>query len=259
MTEDQPCALSEKARKRRERRAQRSTAPGNTGFPGGRLVPRNENQADLLAALSQHPVVFAIGPEGTGKTYIPARWAMQRLLTPSANISRIVVTRPTEAPKRHRLGFQPGNEKAKMKNWLIPIMDGFKAETSAANIEKLMLNGSIEIVPFEFMRGRSFDDSIVLLDEGQNCIFSDLKLIITRAGENTTTIITGDPYQDDLKDQGIESGLVPVWRMVEKYGLDAGRIAFSVDDVVRSGPTAAWVKAFHQELGYSHGVRGYNF
>lgn len=274
MTVDpQPCELSEllseKAQARRARKAARAGRKGPPAYSQNqnaiagvgktRLQPRNQKQSDLLCALGSFPIVVAIGPAGTGKTYVTARWAMQRLLTPSSGKTRIVITRPTEAPRRHRQGFLPGGSDKKLAPWLIPIMDGFKAETSAANIAKLMLNGSIEIVPFEHMRGRSFDESIILLDEAQNCTFSDIELFTTRIGEDSTMILSGDPYQDDLRDQGLESGLVPFWRMVPTYQLDVGRVAFSVDDVVRSGPAAALVKAFHLAKGHSLGVEGYNF
>jgi phosphate starvation-inducible protein PhoH and related proteins len=231
--------ISDKARRRRERKAQkRGQAQASSA-----LVPRSHNQALLIEAIGFRPVVFAMGPEGTGKTYIPARIAMRRLL--SGQVEKIIVTRPTAAPTRHRLGFLPGGAGAKLKPWLVPIMDGFKAESSQAQIDKFMTEGKIEIVPFEHMRGRSFHAAMVLLDEGQNATFSDLKLLITRTGEDSTVVISGDAGQTDIED----SGLVRVSGMVARHGLDAEVIEFDYRDVTRSKVAADWVKAFKLDAG----------
>lgn len=243
--------LSEKATRRRERKKVKA-AKGKTPSvnpqkqdTGARapLAPRNDRQAQLIAAFGVFPVIFGVGPAGVGKTYIAARTAMRKLL--DGQIEKIVVTRPTEAPKRHKLGFQPGNMEAKMKNWLIPIWEGFKAETSTANIDKLKQAGKLEIVPFEFMRGRSFDDAYLICDEVQNCTLNDLALFITRIGENSTMILCGDPSEWQVE-EGVESGLPQVIRMVRLFKLNAAVIEFDENHVVRSRAAKEWVAAFNK-------------
>lgn len=231
--------VSAKALRRRERKAnKRKEAAASKA-----LEPRTARQAELLAALNSHPVVFALGPAGTGKTYVPARNAMRLLQSPGSPIEKIVITRPTVAPSRHRMGYLPGGGAAKMKPWLVPIMDGMRDETSQAQIDKLTQDGKIEIVPFEHMRGRSFHNAAILLDEGQNCSFSDLELLITRTGEESTLVISGDTHQVDIDD----SGLARVARMVAQHGLNAYVVEFDHTDVTRSAVAAEWVKAFRAE------------
>lgn len=245
--------LSDKAVRRRERKKVKASkgktnAPMQNKNPEAErartaLVPRNERQAELIYAIDAVPVIFALGPAGVGKTYVTARSAMRKLL--DGQISKIVVTRPTEAPKRHKLGFQPGNMEAKMKNWLIPIWEGFKAETSSANIDKLKQAGKVEIVPFEFMRGRSFDDCHIICDESQNCTLNDLALFITRIGQDSTMIICGDPSPWQIE-EGVDSGLAQVVRMARIFNLSAAVVEFDEHDVVRSAAAKEWVAAFNK-------------
>jgi len=241
---DPATTLSEKARRRQERKANRRKPPTQQKD----LTPRTYNQKVLLESLSNYPVVFAIGPEGTGKTYLPARVAMRNLISPHSQIDKIYITRPTVAQKRHVQGFLPGGSAAKNKPWLIPIMDAFRDEVSQAQIDKLTQEGKIEIVPFEFMRGRTFHNAVVLLDEAQNCTFSDLKLFITRTGDNAAIAISGDYYQCDIEDSGLER----VTNMVSRHDLNAAVVEFGEDDVVRSEVSAEWVKAFYRELRRPH-------
>jgi phosphate starvation-inducible PhoH-like protein len=236
-------SLSQKARKRQARKQ----AKRASDQPSNALVPRNKAQGELLQALRNRPVVFALGPAGVGKTYIPARFAIQQLLRMDSPIKKIVVARPTAAPSRHRLGFLPGNGNAKMRPWLVPIWDGFKAETSTQNLDKLMQAGQIEVVPFEHMQGRTFDDAVILLDEAENALIADLKMIITRTGEGSTLVISGDPEQAVI--DGV-SGLVPVAAMVRRYGLNAAVVKFSDADVTRSPVVAEWVKAFRKQEAF---------
>jgi phosphate starvation-inducible PhoH-like protein len=237
----EPISLSAKAVRRRERKAAKRTE----NSAASALVPRSENQGKLLHALARHPVVFAIGPAGTGKTYVPARFAMRKLMTAGSGIDSIIISRPTSSPKRHQLGFLPGNAAAKMKPWLVPIMDGFRDENSQAQTDKMMAEGKIEVVPFEHMRGRSFHNAVVLLDEAQNCSLSDLELLMTRTGEDSLVVVSGDHGQVDIED----TGLLRCARMIEKHGLDAALIEFDWRDVVRSKVAAEWVKAFAKEHG----------
>jgi phosphate starvation-inducible PhoH-like protein len=229
-------SMSEKARRRQARKAQRrQTAAAAKAFE-----PRNESQRVLFAALHTHPVVFATGPQGTGKTYVSARHAIRDLLKPGSSTEKIVLTRPTASNPRHRLGFMPGGMGPKMRPWLVPIMDAFRDEISQGQLDKLMQEGTIEIVPFEFMQGRTFHNARVLLDEAENCTFADLELIITRTGEDTTLVLSGDTHQALIEDSGLDD----VVAMVTAFDLDAAVIEFSPDDVVRSAVAKEWVRAF---------------
>lgn len=206
-----------------------------------RLEPRSEKQAELIRLLDKHSVILAIGAAGSGKTYVTARHALQRL--DAGLIEKIAITRPTIAQKRHMLGFLPGTDDMKMKPWMVPIMDAFRDGAAPAVIEKFFHLKQIEIIPFEHMRGRTIKDGVFLLDEAQNCTLADLEMFLTRAGENAQIVICGDPDQTDL---GEESGLKTIVEMIQTYDLSAGIMHFDENDVVRSAVAAEWVKAFRQ-------------
>lgn len=205
------------------------------------LEPRSPKQAELIKLLNKYPVVLAIGAAGSGKTYVSARHALQRL--DAKAIDKIAITRPTIAAKRHMLGFLPGTDDMKMKPWMVPIMDAFRDGASPSQLERYFHLKEIEIIPFEHMRGRTIKDGVFMLDEAQNCTLSDLEMFLTRVGENAQVIICGDPDQTDL---GEESGLAQIVQMVGDFGLNAGMIVFDENDVVRSPTAAEWVKAFRK-------------
>lgn len=204
------------------------------------LEARTPRQADLIRLLNTCGVVFAVGPAGTGKTYVASVHAAQRL--EAGIIDRIVMTRPTISQSRHRMGFLPGTGDQKMAPWMIPIMDALRDSISPQQMEKYKNEKRIEILPFEQMRGRTIKNGVFILDEAQNCTFSDLAMFITRVGEGATVIICGDldPIQNDLGD---ESGLATFVDIAETQQLNAGIVRFTEDDVVRSEIAAEWVKA----------------
>jgi phosphate starvation-inducible PhoH-like protein len=227
---------SRKAAAREERKTQKAVkAPVHRSEP---LVPRNETQADYLAALHDSDQVFGIGPAGTGKTYMAARVGIRAVM--DGRKEKICIARVTIAKKKHALGFRPGNQNDKIADWVVPIMDGFKAECSKTAIEAMVKAGKIEFLAFETLRGRSLEKCFVLLDEAQNCDLDDLKLFLTRIGDDTTVVVCGDPTQTDIPDSGLEQ----VLDMVDDYNIDADVIEFTEDDVVRSATAKAWVKAF---------------
>ena len=143
---------------------------------------------------------------------------------------------------RHKQGFLPGHLNTKLAPWLVPILDAFKAEISATEVEKYLRSGDIEFLSFEHMRGRTFSNAFVILDEAQNCSFNDLRMFLTRKGEGTTYVVTGDPSQVDIQD----SGLASILDMIEQYDLDADIIEFESSDVVRSEQAQEWVSAFQK-------------
>jgi len=221
----------ESKRRRREQEANQAPKP---------LLPLNATQKEYIQALNSGFVtqIFAVGEAGTGKTYIPSRIAMKKLL--AGDIERIYIARPTVSSPRHRLGFLPGDAKRKLAPWLVPITEAFKAEASIKQIDTLMQSGKIEFVAFEHLRGRTLSNAFVILDEAQNCTLMDLKLFLTRKGEDSVFIIAGDPTQIDIPD----SGLDPILNMIEDQDLSPTIIEFDAEDVVRSADAKEWVKAF---------------
>lgn len=225
---------SSKAAARAARRAARNAkVEGQTVKP---LVPKNETQRDYIECLDQGESVIAIGPAGTGKTYIPARRAARGLV--EGKFEKIIVSRVTASKREHAIGFLPGNIDAKMKPWLTPVIEGIRAEVSAKTFDTWKGEGRFEIVPFEYMRGRTFENAFVILDEGQNATFEDLTLFLTRTGEGSQVVVAGDLDQIDIPN----SGLSDIVDLAEQFEI-MDVVEFSEDDVVRSALAKAWVKA----------------
>lgn len=227
---------SSKSLKRKRRQEDKRLKEEKTRkFP---LAPKTESQRVYLTALRSHDQIFATGSAGTGKTYMASRVGLRAVL--DNEFSRIIICRPTMSDPRHKIGFLPGNLDAKLKPWLTPILRAFHEEASAAEIDKLKNENRIEFASFEHMRGQTFDDAFVILDEAQNCSYSDLRLFLTRIGENTTVVVNGDVDQFDIQDSGLEE----IMNIVSKYKIDASVVHFDEHDVVRSEIAAQWVKAF---------------
>ena len=194
-----------------------------------------------MAALRASDQVFSLGPAGTGKTYIAARWAIRQVL--DGKKERVVIARPTVSKAHHKLGYRPGDQDSKVADWLVPLLDGFRDEVSAATLTKMRTTGQVEFAAFETMRGRSFRNSVVLLDEAQNCDTSDLMLFLTRTGENSQVIVNGDQDQIDVPN----SGLVEIVDMIARHNITAAVVRFGAADVVRSAIAREWVAAFAAE------------
>lgn len=225
---------STKAAARAARRAERAAKEArNHSKP---LVAKNETQQDYLDVLRAADSVIAIGPAGTGKTYLAARIAAQRLIR--GEIDKIIISRVTVSKREHQIGFLPGNIDAKMKPWLTPVIEGIRAEVSGNTLDQWKANGQFEIVPFEFMRGRTFERAAIILDEAQNATFEDLTLFLTRTGEGSQVIVAGDPNQVDIPNSGLEEIVI----LAEDHEI-MDVVEFSEDDVVRSPLAKAWVKA----------------
>jgi phosphate starvation-inducible PhoH-like protein len=202
------------------------------------IKPLNHAQAAYLDALAHAPQVFVLGPAGTGKTWIAATYAADQLRQRA--IDRIILTRPN-VPAGRSLGYLPGSLNEKFGPWAAPVTEAIKDRIGRAPFELALKNGGIEFVPFEVMRGRSFHDAFVLLDEAQNATADELKLFLTRLGENCTAVVNGDVTQSDLAD---DSGLATVLDLIRAQRLPVPVIEFSYTDIVRSGTCAMWVQAF---------------
>ena len=160
------------------------------------IYPKNLSQENYLLKLNdtQKMIVFAIGPAGTGKTMLAVQWAIDQLLY--GEIRKIVITRPAVSVDEDH-GFLPGTLNEKMEPWTKPIMDVFSENYSAREIENMLHEGVIEISPLAFMRGRTFKDSIIIADEMQNATPSQMKMLLTRLGQGSNIIVTGDLQQTD--------------------------------------------------------------
>jgi phosphate starvation-inducible PhoH-like protein len=198
----------------------------------------NPTQADYLDALRKHAQVVVLGPAGTGKTWIAATHAADLLR--NRQIAKIVLTRPN-VPCGRSLGFFPGSLEDKFSPWAAPVIDAIRQRIGKAAFEIALKNGDIELVPFEVMRGRSWSNAFILFDEAQNATRNEIKMFLTRIGENCTVVVNGDVSQCDLEEA---SGLRTALHLIKSQMLPVPVIEFSRADIVRSGVCAMWVEAF---------------
>lgn len=204
------------------------------------IIAMNARQAEYLAYLRTQPQVFVLGPAGTGKTWMAASYAAD--LYRSGGVKKIILTRPN-VPCGRSLGFFPGSLETKFAPWAVPITDAIRDRLGAAVYDIAVKNGNIEVVPFEVMRGRSWRDAFVLLDEAQNTSAVEMKMFLTRIGEDCVTVVNGDIAQCDLER---DSGLRVALNLIRDKGLPIPVVEFSLDDIVRSGLCALWVRAFEE-------------
>ena len=174
------------------------------------------------------------------KTWIAATYAAD--LYRQRRISKIVLTRPN-VPGGRSLGYLPGTLEEKFAPWATPLIEAIKERIGAGAYEIALKNGDIEMVPFEIMRGRSWSDCFVLFDEAQNATPHEMKLFLTRIGEDCRVVVNGDVSQCDLREA---SGLAAVLGLIEANALPVPVIAFTLDDIVRSGLCAMWARAFEE-------------
>jgi phosphate starvation-inducible PhoH-like protein len=202
------------------------------------IVALNPKQADYLDALKTSQQVVVLGPAGTGKTWIAATYAAD--LFRKRHIERIVLTRPN-VPCGRSLGFFPGALEEKFAPWAAPVIDAIRERIGQGAYEIALKRGAIEMVPFEVMRGRSWKNAFVLLDEAQNTTPAEMKTFLTRVGEDCSVVINGDIAQSDLAE---DSGLTTALNLIRKKALPVPVVEFGMDDIVRSGWCAMWVRAF---------------
>ncbi|MBR3348782.1 MAG: PhoH family protein [Solobacterium sp.] len=195
---------------------------------GKPVVPRTHGQKAFVDAMNENAIVFAIGPAGTGKTYLAVVKAVSALK--KGEVKRIVLTRPA-VEAGENLGFLPGDLKEKVDPYLTPLYDALHDMLGNEQTEKLMERGNIEVAPLAYMRGRTLNDSYVILDEAQNTTGPQMKMFLTRLGFHSRMIITGDITQIDL-DRRTPSGLLQASEILK--GIEGIKIMrLSADDVVR--------------------------
>ena len=203
------------------------------------LTPKTLNQKLYLEAIEKHDMVFGIGPAGTGKTYLAVSMAVRALLEKKVN--RIVLTRPA-VEAGERLGFLPGTLQEKIDPYLKPLYDALYDMLDVERVDRHLERGVIEIAPIAFMRGRTLNDSFVILDEAQNTTPEQMKMFLTRVGYNTKTVITGDVTQIDLP-FGKMSGLIEAEKIIS--GVEGiAFIHFNERDVVRHPLVQRIVRAY---------------
>ena len=205
----------------------------------GPVKARNAAQDAYLRALRKNELVFAEGPAGTGKTWLAVGYAVS--LMEQGVVERLVLSRPA-VEAGERLGFLPGDLRDKVDPYLRPVYDALYDFMEARNVERALQTGQIEVAPLAFMRGRTLTRAVVLLDEAQNASTMQMKMFLTRLGEGSRMIVTGDPTQIDLP-SGQRSGLVEAVSILD--GVEGvGRITFKHQDVVRHDLVRRIVRAY---------------
>ncbi len=205
------------------------------------IIPRSETQKKYIEAIKKYDMVIGIGPAGTGKTYLAMAMAINALM--KKQVSRIILARPA-VEAGERLGFLPGDLYEKVNPYLRPLYDALfdMMETEKAN--RLIEQGTIEIAPLAFMRGRTLNDSFIILDEAQNTTSEQMKMYLTRLGFNSKTVITGDITQIDLPSEKT-SGLIEIKKLLKNIK-DLSFVYFSEKDVVRHKLVQQIIKAYEK-------------
>ena len=175
-----------------------------------RVRPQSDGQRRLMAAIEHHHLTIALGPAGTGKTYLAVSAAVAAL--EAEEVSRIVLTRPA-VEAGERLGYLPGDMGEKLAPYLRPLNDALNERLGGRRVKQLRTEGAIEIAPIAYMRGRTLNNAFIVIDEAQNCTYGQIKMMLTRLGWHSTMVVTGDPDQSDLLD-GL-SGLAEIARRLE--------------------------------------------
>lgn len=206
--------------------------------------PLSEKQADLVKHLYEKEMAVTFGPAGTGKTFIPAAYAAYFY---SLNkIDKIILTRPN-IPVGKSIGYFPGTLLEKMAPWTQPIVNVLSTYLSKGEVECMLKNEKLQIIPFEVIRGHTFDNAFVILDEAQNTTVAEIKAFVTRIGQHSKVVINGDISQSDLKDTS-DCGLAYILDLLsDDYNRElynrVGVVEFDVEDVVRSELCKLWLKA----------------
>jgi phosphate starvation-inducible PhoH-like protein len=224
-----------------KRTRRKTTYKGAANKDTVELLPKSERQAEYIRAIDEASQVIVLGPAGTGKTYIAATYACN--LYTLKDIDKIIITRPNVAAGKS-IGYFPGTLEEKMMPWVMPVLEVLHWHLGKGVVETGIKNGNIEIAPFETMRGRSFQDAFVILDEAQNVTPHEMKMFLTRVGNNCKVILNGDIQQSDL---GETSGLAKAIHIAKKHMIPVPIVEFTPDDIVRSDLCKKWIVAFMAE------------
>ncbi len=204
------------------------------------IVPRSAMQIEYMRALASRDIIFALGPAGTGKTYVAVAQAVAQLITGS--VQRLILSRPA-VEAGERLGFLPGDMKEKVDPYLRPLYDALYDCMPPEQVERRLASGEIEVAPIAFMRGRTLADAFVILDEAQNTTQAQMKMFLTRFGQNSRMVVCGDPRQVDIPGGDAASGLADAVRRLEGVeGIAVTR--FTIADVVRHPIVGRIVEAY---------------
>lgn len=208
---------------------------------GRPVKPKTLGQEKYVEAIKEKTIVFGIGPAGTGKTYLAVAMAVNAFR--AKEINRIILTRPA-VEAGEKLGFLPGDLQQKVDPYLRPLYDALFDMLGAENFQRYQERGNIEVAPLAYMRGRTLDDSFIILDEAQNTTPEQMKMFLTRLGFNSKMVVTGDVTQIDLPD-GKRSGLVEASKILKDVE-DVRTIRFSEKDVVRHKLVQDIIKAYEK-------------
>ena len=204
------------------------------------IVPRSATQVEYMRSLVRDDIIFALGPAGTGKTYLAVAQAVAQLI--SGSVQRLILSRPA-VEAGEKLGFLPGDMKDKVDPYLRPLYDALYDCMPPEQVERRLASGEIEIAPIAFMRGRTLADSFIILDEAQNTTREQMKMFLTRFGQNSRMVVCGDPRQVDIPGGDRMSGLADAVDKLE--GIDGfGTIRFTAADVVRHPIVGRIVEAY---------------
>jgi len=205
------------------------------------IQPKTDNQRLLLDAIQEFPITVTLGAAGVGKTYCAASKVAQLYLT--GDYDHIILTR-SNVPTGRSLGFFPGDINEKLTPWLLPLISVLEKQLGKTKYEYILEKDILQLQPLETIRGRSFENSLVLVDECQNLTIDELKAITTRLGENSKMVLMGDATQSDI-DNG--SNIIRFCKICEKHNIEIPIVRFTVDDIVRSGIVGQLVRAFIKE------------
>jgi phosphate starvation-inducible PhoH-like protein len=227
----------------RMREAQETNVPGGAIRTRRKLVmPRTPTQGAYIEAVRKHELVFGIGPAGTGKTYLAVACAAEALM--NGEVDRIVLSRPA-VEAGERLGFLPGDMKEKVDPYLRPLYDALYDMMPASLVAKGIAENQIEIAPLAFMRGRTLTSAFIILDEAQNTTPQQMKMFLTRLGEGSRMVVTGDPTQVDLP-SGASSGLADAVSVLKGVS-GVASVGFSNSDIVRHALVGRIVAAYDKK------------
>jgi phosphate starvation-inducible PhoH-like protein len=211
--------------------------------PRKSVIARSQKQSDYIKALREHDVVIALGPAGTGKSFLAVSVAVTMLM--EKKIERVILSRPA-VEAGEKLGFLPGDMKEKVDPYLRPLYDALYELFGADKIDKKIESGEIEIAPLAFMRGRTLKNSFAILDEAQNATETQIKMFLTRIGENSKLVVNGDPSQIDLLNKNY-SGLVKSKDILEKID-EIKIVEFNHKDVVRHPLVSKIIQAYRKSI-----------